>query len=768
MLKQIVQAPVEEEHKEGVIAVHQVLGFLSRRWKLILAYTAGTVMLAVLVLFSLTPYYTATTQILLNPSDTKGAGADKVLAEFVLTNATIDSQLSLISSTALLSRVVDKEHLAGDPEFGGTGARSLVRAIADTLSAPFSHPEPADPPAAADGKPPAALTPQQLAAIGRLRAALKVSRLKLTYVIEISVTSRDRTKAARLANAVAQAYAVDQLEARYENAQRASEWLSDRLATLANELRDSDAAVAAFRKEHNLLTTNTGTVTAQQLSELNIKLAAARTETGAAAARYNQVQAARRNGTDVASLPDVIRSNVIADLRRQQAEVTRKEADLVAHYGARHPLVVNVRAEAADINAALAAETKRILDTIQHDYEVAKAQQAALEQSIAQLTGQSGVDETVSVKLRELQRVSDANRTLYENFLSRAKLAGEYVTFDAPDSRIITAAVPPGAPSYPPKLLALLGSAVLGLAIGIGAAVVIELLNTGFTWPGQVTETLGLPILARIPSVPLARGREADPPQDGGERKRRSFRLRRDDSRSIALQVASKPLSQYSEAIRTLRTGIHMSDVDHPPKVIMATSAMPGEGKSTIMASLALSYALSGSRAVLLDCDLRKKSVSYQFGLEKQAGLVDLLLGTVPVEQCVVTDEATGLAIIPAGTETQTPQDLLASGRMQNLMRQLSASYDFVLVDGPPLGPLADALILSNLVEKIVFVVQWNATPRQHALEAVLSIRDRHKIAGAAISKIDESAAAKYGSYHRLSGGYYSHYGDYYQRDRNA
>lgn len=765
MLMQTEPYAEEEENKASGAAIRAALAFLSRRWKMIAAYAAATMILAVIIMLTMTPYYTARTQILLNQADSKSSGADAVLTQISGSNAVVDSQLSLITSTALLRRVVQKENLLSNPEFVGTGQRSLLSSAIGVLTSVFATAplmeEP--PPSAEDAN---ALTPAELRAIGQLRGAIRASRVRLTYVIEISATAKSPKMAAKLANAVANAYVIDQLEARYETAQRASVWLSERLTTLADQLRDSEEAVAAFRKQHNLIALPNGTINEQQLSELNVKLATARAETAVAAARYDQVVSAREKGANPASLPDVMRSPVIAQLRGQEAEVNRKEADLVARYGARHPLVVNVRAEVADIQGAITAETRRILDTIQRSYEVAKAQQAALEQNIAQLTGQTGADEAVSIRLRELQRVANANRTLYENFLSRAKLTSEYVTFEAPESRIITVAVPPGAPSYPRKTLGLALAMVIGLVIGLAAAYLVELLNTGFTSPSQVMETLGIPILARIP-LTLEDGPASADPETGsaGKKGHRGQTIqRRADSQAIAHLVVEKPLVHYSEAIRTLRTSLHMSDVDHPPKLIMVTSTMPGEGKSTTMASFALSCAVSGARTLLVDCDLRKKSLTHQFQLQNNPGLVDVLTGARPLRECIFQDTETGLHIFPGGADTQTPQDLLTSTRLQKLMQELGADYDYVLVDAPPLGPLADAVILSNLVDKLFFVVRWNETPRQLAREALQTIRDHRKVAGAVLTMIDERAAAKYSAYSIYAGGYYSQYTENYHR----
>jgi capsular exopolysaccharide synthesis family protein len=219
-----------------------------------------------------------------------------------------------------------------------------------------------------------------------------------------------------------------------------------------------------------------------------------------------------------------------------------------------------------------------------------------------------------------------------------------------------------------------------------------------------------------------------------------------------------KPLSHYAEAVRTLRMGVHIADVDDPPKVVLVTSAVPREGKSTVALSLAYSAIKAGLRTVVIDGDLRHPSLSRHFGLEKGPGLVDLLAGTVGVEQTILTRD--GIVVVPAGSQSQNPPDLLGSARMKGLVERLRQSYDYVVIDSPPVGPVIDAKVAMALADKVVFVVRWQLTPREMVAQSIDGLAAGRKLAGIALGLVDEAKVPRYGPYSFYSS---HHYKSYYQ-----
>jgi succinoglycan biosynthesis transport protein ExoP len=433
------------------------------------------------------------------------------------------------------------------------------------------------------------------------------------------------------------------------------------------------------------------------------------------------------------------RSGVIAGFRAQQAEITRKEADLVARYGPQHPLVVNVRAERRDVESAIAAETGRILQVLKNDYDVAIARQKAVEDQLRQVTGQTGVDDQISVKLRELERTAAANKTLYEDFLSRAKMLEEQTSFTPLEARVLNQAVPSGAPSYPRRGVALILGLFFGLGGGLATAVALEMLNSGFTSPRQVEEVLDLPVLACLAKLSPDRLPKDQPP---------------------AFLVLDKPLSRYSEAIRSLRNAVSLHGGKDPPKIVQVTSTMPQEGKSTVALSMALSAADSGQRVLLIDADLRRPAITESFNLAKRRGLADLLAGKVRISEALTAEPRSGLQILSAGERTLNPPALLGSEAMRTLLEGLARHFDLIVIDTPPLGPVVDGVIVAQLAQAIVFVAKWGSTSRDAVENALHVLPDQRTVAGVVLSLVDEEKIPKSGRYAFYG---YAEFAKYYQ-----
>ena len=590
-----------KDEAERGFDLQEVLNFCWREWKFI-----GVVFTAVLVVGTVytwrqIPLYTATSQVLLDPRKEKAAGAEAILSDDRLDYAMIDSQMAIIRSTVFLRRVVEKERLVSDPEFGSGPAHG--------------GPTVADQPDTGRAKDDEPIPPDVAMSIEALKGAVSVrggsqTQFAISYLLSISVTSRDPARAARLANAVADAFVVDKLDARFEAAKRASAWLSDRLVELKNQLRESEEAVAHFRDEHGLIQSGSNiTLNQQQLSELNAKLVAARAEAADKKARVDLLASIQAKGGNIQSLPDIEKLGAMASLHEQEAKISQQEAELLTRYGNTHPLVVNIRAQHHDIERAIAAESQRVATSIKNDYELAKARAAALERSLQDVSGQTSIDNATTVRLRELERTAAVNKSLFEDFLQRAKITEEQSKFEAREARVITPALTPGGPSYPPNSRYMMITVLLGLMLGVGGALAKEMLDAGFTTAKQVEDLLQLPVLTSV-----------------GRMQKRDRRV---DGKVVplALYPSLKPSSRYGEAVRSLRTGIRMADVDNPPKIIQITSAVPGEGKTTLAISFAASAAAAGVKVLLIDADLRRASASHVLGLDKDKGLVDLLVG---------------------------------------------------------------------------------------------------------------------------------------------
>lgn len=669
--------------------VREIVDFFLRRWKLVCGIAALTFVLFVGAAYVIPASYTGAAQILLDAPIDYMTPQDYSNSDFADNPTFIESQIAVLRSASLLRQVVDSQKLADDPKIG-----------------------------------PAALT--------WLQGALGVSRVGLGNVIELDVSTYDPEKAAALANAIAQAYVADRLKSRYEGVQKASTWLSDRASYLRAELSRSEQAVQKFRIDHNLLATPAGSLTDQQLSELNVALINARAELSEKRAQYQQVDKLQATGGDIQSMPDVLQSVVVNALRAQLSLVSRREADLRLKYGERHPDVMAAQAERHDIEGQIAAEVQRLIGNLKNEVDAAEAREASLARALDSVSNRSEVEGQIGVQLRDLERIAAANKELFETFLSRAKLAEEKSTLLNSGVRVITEAGVPAAPSFPNRpLFAALGL-VFGFFFGSASAVLRELFASGFMAKKQIEDELAVPVLASMPRM-------------SGWSK---------DAQSQAQPVAyleRRPLSRYSEAVRRLRLGVEStSELDRSPRLMLVTSAMPGEGKTTLVLSLACSAAADGQRVLVIDADLRLSATTAFFGMADKVGLVDLLTLPIKTANAIHADERSGISLLPAGARTRNPPALLASARMRSILDELRGKFDTVIIDAPPVGPAADATILAKHVDKIVFVVKWRETSREAVAEGIRHLGGRSRIAGIALTMVEEPKLPRYGRYTSL------------------
>ncbi|MCG5478990.1 GumC family protein [Sinorhizobium alkalisoli] len=674
----------------ALLDVREIWDFLIRRWKLIGCIATLTFAVFVGASYLVPPSYTAVAEILLDAPKDYISVQD--LNPDIRDNTTyVESQIAFLRSASLLQKVVDSEKLAEDENIGGS-------------------------------------------ALEWLKGALEVSRIGLADVIELTVTSHDPKQATALANAIAQAYVVDRIESRYEGAKKASTWLSERAAVLREELSRSEDAVQKFRMENNLLATRSGSLTEQQLSELNIALINARAESATKRSRFEQAEKLLQTGGDTQTIPDVLQSVVVTALRSQHALVTRKEADLLLRYGERHPEVMTAQAERRDVEEQIAAEIQRLIGNLKNELEAAEAREMALARALSSVSNQSEIEDQVGVRLRDLERIAAANKELFETFLARAKIAEEKSTLLNSGVRVITRAEVPNGPSFPNRPLFGALGLVFGVALGGAGALLRELFSSGFMAKRQVEEVLAVPVLASLPRMTDWTG--------AGKAK----------AQPVAY-LERKPLSRYSEAVRRLRLGIDgTAEAEVPPRLMLITSAMPNEGKTTLALSLAYSAAADGERVLVVDADLRISAATEFFGMREEVGLVDLLTLPVDCAKAIHLDERSGIHVLPAGARTLNPPALLASMRMRAVLEELRSAYDTVIIDAPPVGPAADASILGRHVDKTVFVVKWRETSREAVAEGIRHLGGRSKIAGIALTMVDEPKLPKYGRYVSLEG----------------
>ncbi len=413
--------------QQPTVDLRELVRILRRRWRLLAAVPAVLLAFALIYVVAATTRYTATSTVLVDPRRANVVdNTQQVLTNFGTDDATIESQALLIQSVAILQRVVEKLKLTEDPEF------IPQPSILDPIKRLFASSGPAS-----------GASPQDAAkarSVEILQKRMKVTRQGTTFLVDIDVSSEQPQKAARIANAIADGYFEEQIRAKYDATKIAATWLNSQIEGLKSRVLASEQAVEKFRADNNLSVAQGVTVNDQQITDLNNKLIAARVQTAEARAKSDQVKQLAKSGADPGSISAAISSDMITKLRTQYADIAKNVADLSSKYGPRHPLVTNVRAQLQDTQRLINEEIKRIVDSTQHDYDVAQSREASLQQSLDQLQGVSTSSGQAQVRLHELQREAEANRTLYESYLARYKDTSAQESLEMPDSRVVTRA----------------------------------------------------------------------------------------------------------------------------------------------------------------------------------------------------------------------------------------------------------------------------------------------------------------------------------------
>jgi succinoglycan biosynthesis transport protein ExoP len=732
-----------ESWQYPTVDLREMVRILRRRYRLVALPPVALVGLAVVSLLLATTLYTATSTVLVDPRRASVVETNQsVLSNFGTDDATIESQTLLIQSVAILERVVGRLKLTEDAEFKPKpGFLDPIRRLFSS-SAPSNG---ASPEAAAKSR-----------SVEILQKRMKVTRQGTTFLVDIAVSSEAPQKAATIANAIADAYFEEQVRAKYDATRIAANWLNGQIDELKSRVVASERSVEDFRSANNLMVSQGVTLNDQQITDLNNKLIAARVQTAEARAKYEQVQDIAKSGGDPGGINAAISSEMITKLRTQYADIAKNEADLSNKYGARHPLVANVRAQRRDTQRLINEEIRRVLDSTKHDYDISRSREASLQQSLDQLQGVSTSSGQAQVRLRELQREAEANRTLYESYLARSKEATAQESLEMPDSRIVTKANIPIRPSSPKTTMILGLAMMLGLGAGCVLAFLADYLDGRVKTLEQAEAISGVPALA---AVPLIGAREL-----AGLARRGRSELDRYDPKTTKLlpPALQPPLTRYAidepgtffaEAIRAVRLALQRTMRSQPVKVVLVTSALDSEGKTTLSTNLAQSLATLGIRTLLIDGDLRNPQVTRALCPRADAGLLDVAIGRVSPERAILVDHSTGLSILPSTTIKQVEMitELMFSDRIVDVLDYLRHRYELIVIDSPPLVPLVDGRALAELADRIILALAWDQTPGEvlsHAMDLLSPVSDR--IMGTVLTRVDLSRLQFY-DYYRSS-----------------
>ncbi len=527
-----------------------------------------------------------------------------------------------------------------------------------------------------------------------LPGGLQTEQIRDSYVIAISYISKNPVQAAVAANTIADAYLNDQIEQKLEERRNADEWLIKRMEGLRKEVREAEIEVNELREESDMIQARGSTILEQQISDVNAQLIQAQVKLARTKARLSKTRELISRPGGEESLGEVIDSEGVQRLRNIEDTLSRKRVELSLRYGPKHPKMIMMEAEIADVQNKIKEETERIIKSFENEVETAMAEEKSLADSLDRLRMEAVRAMDSELQLREMERPAQSARDLYQLLLTKFQQTRNTDALQRPDARIISYAETPVTPSHPPRRKTMRMALLAGLLLGLAGVFLAESMDRGFRTAEQVEEVTGIPVLGTFPL------------------------LDKDLSNPVE-HVLKKPYSAMAEALRSFHTALRLSNVDSPPKTVMITSALPMEGKSSFCSSLGRVSALSGSRVLLIDADLRRPVLAKLFSqiktgiyiedilLEKQKNKRDSL-----IKKAVVKDRESGLSLLMANGKSPTGRDMLNSRRMRQVLDQFKKDFDLVILDAPPFMGVSDVWTLARSVDALAFLVKWGKTPR--------------------------------------------------------
>jgi len=698
--------------------LYDYLLILRKHQWLILSFMLAVVTIVAIATFRMQPVYQATARVEIdreNANILPFPGTDSYDYMMDLENY-IETQSKILTSETLALQTIRNNNLSSRPEFASPNGPS--EAIASGSLANQKRP------------------PELAGFLG----SLSVKRVPSSRLMDVSFESTDPQLAARIVNAHIASYIEQNFRSKYEATTQASTWLADQLGELKIRVQRSEDARIAYERQNQIWTLDDKqNITTQRLSDVNKQLTEAQSERMRKESLY---QFAKSGNLD--AVPEVQGNSALADLLRKRADATSQYNDAVSQYGPNFPKVQRLQAQLKEFDQSIEKEKQKILDVLESDYQEARQRETLLTQALDQQKTETNQMSGKLVEYNILKREAEANKSLYEGLMTKLKETAISQGLRSSNIRIVDPAMIPSAPVRPAKTRNVALAFLVGLVGGIGLALMREYLDNTVKTPDDVETLSRLPSLAVVPQFAAANGNGKRPGL------LQSFASNGHDKR-IELVAQHLPKSQMSEAFRALRTSILLSQADHPPQVILVTSALPREGKTTAAANLAVTLAQLGDKTVLVDADLRKPGVGRLLNLAggKYAGLSSYLAGVSSLDLVSIPHPAIpNLVAIPTGPLPPNPADLLSSHKLADAIAELRTKFKFIVIDSPPVMAATDAVILSVQADGVLLVVRSGETPKEaftRTRELLSSVKCR--ILGVVLNAVDSGAPDYYYSY---------------------
>lgn len=734
------ESTAQNDASDGTISLLQIRDFLVRQWRLIALVTVLAVMAGGTYVALSPAKYTAQADMIIDTKRITWTQSELASENRTVEDASVESEIETTKSEKVAMSVISRLNLAEDPEFIGSGSGLVRQLIAKfKLSA-----EPAAP---------ATKEELQRRALLVFKDNLRVTRLGRSYIEQIAYTSLDRDKAAKIANAVADAYIDDQIQAKFEATRRATAWLQQRIGELRQQASDAFREVQDFKSQNSIIIGVDGKLASEvELDQLGTALAKARADTTQANAKLDRISRVMEQRFEKGkfNIPDPIVTDalsnpIITRLRQQFLENQSKESEWSNRYGPEHQAAKNLRAEMAAIQRAIWDEVSRIAESYKSELQIARSQEESIDKRMLEVFEKSGATRQSQVRLRELETAANTYRGIYETFLSRFTQSVQQQSFPSTEARLVTAASPPRGPSSPKLALTLALALVCGVGLGVMSAFAREQLNRQVRTREQIERLLGVNCLAAFPMFATDKQ-----PVLGG-------RATKQDCGAFQQIHNAAPFSATAEALRYIKVAADL----HPAgaKVIGVVSALPGEGKTTVAMSFAAFLAKGGARTLLIDADLRNPSASRSLDCADSPGLLNIIAEKADLKKFVVSDPKYNFDFLPASTRIRptNSSDVLTSNVIKDMLKTASTRYDYIIADLPPILPVVDVKAAAHLFDAFIMVVEWNSTSTDEILKAArTSPVVSERLLGTVLNRVNENLMRRLEGYSDRRYAYYS------------
>jgi polysaccharide biosynthesis transport protein len=652
-----------------------------------------------------TPKFRTAAVVMLNNREEQVVDLESVIGGLSADSSVVNTEVEVLKSRGLLGKVVDELNLTQDPEFNsGLRDPSMVARLKETVKS-FLPGRPA-------GVGSTGLNEETFAhqaTVNALLSSITIRNVPQSLVFEVVVETESPRKSALIADTLVDLYILNQLEVKFEATEQATSWLTDRVTELQSSLEVAEQRVTDFRGGIDLISPQSLDAMERQLKELRDRLANTRVQQATGADRLETIR---------------------------QAETPQEKA---AATGDAQLEAMLPRVSEPAISQSFETRFQMLLSRLEADDQRQLNQISALATSEAELSSQIERQSNDLITLQQYTREAEASRLLYEYFLSRLKETAAQKGIQQADSRVLSSAVIPMSPAAPRKAMIVALSGLFGFLIGAALVLIREAYNDTFRTAQMLEQATGYTVMGQVPVLPIRRR------QDGIK------------------YLAEKPTSAAAEAIRNLRTSVLLSNVDNPPKVIVMSSSLPGEGKTTMSLALAQNFAGMGKKVLLIEGDIRRKVMSRSVSSGNQKGLISVLTGKSSLEEAVFRDEDVGADILIGESTTTNAADLFTSERFAALIEYARSKYDQIVIDTPPVLVVTDARIIAQVADAVLFVVHWDRTQKQSAVEAVRLFESvNHPVSGLILNQINFKAMKRYGYGSYGSYGAYAYGSKYY------